>query len=316
MAAPGLPDNRTTMTQDLKKKLKSRWHTFTASEQRIAGYLVQNLGGLPFETAASLGQRVGVSAMTVGRFLRKLGYAGVAEMKEELRGDTGWLKYYHSPAPAEGPGARDENLEADIRAVSATHALARGEEWKAIVRLLASADRVSVASFQLGRFLGLMFASLLQQVRPHVTFTSGVDGAYTDVLIDSTEKSCVVLIDERRYSRHFRILAEEVASRGIPLVILTDAECYWARQLTPHVLMLPIQPQRAWHSFTAFGTLFNVLLGAVIRARGSDAVYERIEQITAMRQQFIGFSGPSPSPEPAGAAAPSSRRARKRPRNG
>ena len=302
------------MGQDLQKKLKSRWKSFTPSEQRLAGYLLQNLKSLPFETAASLGQRVGVSAMTVGRFLRKLGYAGVAEMKEELRGDTAWLtKYYHSPAPAEGPDARDENLESDIRAVSAVHALARGEEWKSIVRLLASADRVSVASFQLGRFLGVMFATLLQQIRPHVAFVSGVDGAYTDVLIDSTEKSCVVLIDERRYSRHFRVLAEEVASRGIPLVIFTDAECYWAKQLTPHVLMLPIQPQRAWHSFTAFGTLFNVLLGAVIRARGSDAVYERIEQISEMRHRFIGFSGPSLSPKPAGAAP--SRRTRK-PRSG
>ncbi|HJU25218.1 MAG TPA: SIS domain-containing protein, partial [Rhodanobacteraceae bacterium] len=178
------------------------------------------------------------------------------------------------------------------------------------VRLLASADRVSVASFQLGRFLGVMFATLLQQIRPQVAFVSGVDGAYTDVLIDSTEKSCVVLIDERRYSRHFRILAEEVAARGIPLVILTDAECYWARQLTPHVLMLPIQPGRAWHSFTAFGTLFNLLLGSVIRARGSEAVYGRIERISAMRHRFIGFSGPSPSPELAGAAH--SRRGRKR----
>ena len=55
------------MTQDLKKKLKSRWHTFTASEQRIAGYLVQNLSGLPFETAASLGQRVGVSECSTAR---------------------------------------------------------------------------------------------------------------------------------------------------------------------------------------------------------------------------------------------------------
>lgn len=310
-----MPDNCTAMTQDLKKKLKSRWHTFTASEQRIAGYLMQNLGGLPFETAASLGQRIGISAMTVGRFLRKLGYAGVAEMKEELRGDAAWLKLYHSPAPAEGPDARNENLEAEIRALSAIHALAGGEEWKAIVQLLATADRVSVASFQLGRFLGLMFASLLQQIRPHVAFASGVDGAYTDVLIDSSEKSCVVLIDERRYSRHFRILAKEVSARGIPLVILTDSECYWARQLTPHVLMLPIEPERAWHSFTAFGTLFNVLLGAVIRACGSDTVYERIQQITSMRQQFIGFGGPSPSPEPAGATA-APRRARKSPRNG
>jgi DNA-binding MurR/RpiR family transcriptional regulator len=299
------------MTQDLKHKLKSRWPTFTGSEQRIADYLAHNLSGLPFETAASLGQHVGVSAMTVGRFLRKLGYAGVAEMKEELRGDSAWQKLYHSPAPAAGPGARDENLEAELRAVSAVHALARGEAWDAIVHLLASADRVSVASFQLGRFLGLMFATLLQQVRPRVDFASGVDGAYADVLIDSNQKSCVVLIDERRYSRHFRVLAEEVAARGIPLVILTDSECYWARRLTPHVLMLPAQPDRAWHSFTAFGTLFNVMLGAVIRARGSDAVYARIQQITGLRQQFIGFSGPSPSPRPAKPAAPA-RRARRR----
>jgi DNA-binding MurR/RpiR family transcriptional regulator len=301
------------MTQDLQKKLKHRWEAFTASEQRIAGYLLQNLSGIPFETAASLGQRVGVSAMTVGRFLRKLGYAGVAELKEELRGNTTWLELYHSPAPAEGPGSRNENLDAEIRALSAIHGLARGEEWQAIVGLLASADRVSVASFQLGRFLGLMFATLLQQVRPHVTFASGVDGAYTDVLIDSTQKSCVVLIDERRYSRHFRILAEEVAARGIPLVILTDTQCYWARQLTPHVLMLPIQPGRAWHSFTAFGTLFNLLLGATIRARGSNAVYERIEQVTAMRQRFIGFSGPSLSPAAPAGAKPSRRARRGRP---
>jgi DNA-binding MurR/RpiR family transcriptional regulator len=289
-----------TLSGDLQIILKGGWEGFTASEQRIAGYLLQNLSGIPFETATSLGQRVGVSAMTVGRFLRKLGYAGVAELKDELRGDTAWLKLYHSPAQAEGPGSRNEHLEGEIRALSAIHAMARGGEWQAIVRLLASADRVSVASFQLGRFLGLMFATLLQQIRPRVAFASGVDGAYTDVLID-----------ERRYSRHFRILAEEVAARGIPLVILTDTQCYWARRLTPHVLMLPIQPGRAWHSFTAFGTLFNLLLGAVIRARGSDAVYERIERITAMRQQFIGFSGPSlSSAAPAGATP--DRRARKR----
>jgi DNA-binding MurR/RpiR family transcriptional regulator len=294
------------MTQDLQKKLKARWRTFTPSEQRIAGYLLQNLSGLPFETAASLGQRVGVSAMTVGRFLRKLGYAGVAEMKEELRGDAAWLKLYRNPAPAEGPEPGSNHFETEIRSLSAIQALARGEAWKGVVRLLASADRVSIASFQLGRFLGLTLATLLQQVRPHVAFASGMDGAYADVLIDSTEKSCVVLIDERRYSRHFRILAEEVAARGIPLVIITDAECYWARQLTPHVLMLPIQPARAWHDFTAFGALFSLLLGAVVRARGN-AVYERIEQITSMRQRFIGFSGPSLS-----AAAGTTRKRRTR----
>jgi DNA-binding MurR/RpiR family transcriptional regulator len=176
--------------------------------------------------------------------------------------------------------------------VSEAHALAKGEEWKAIVHLLATADQVAVASFQLGRFLGQAFATLLQQVRPRVTFTSGTDGAYADVLVDSGTRSCVVLIEQRRYSRHFRVLAEEVAARSIPLVIMTDTQCYWARQLTPHVLMLPIDGRRPWHAFGAFSSLFSLLLNAVIHECG-DVVYTRVEQITNLRQQFIGYSGPS-----------------------
>ncbi|MGH8192460.1 MAG: MurR/RpiR family transcriptional regulator [Rhodanobacteraceae bacterium] len=290
------------MTHDLKSKLKGRWETFTESEQRIASYLLQNLSGIPFETAASLGKRVGVSAMTVGRFLRKLGYAGVTEMKEELRGDTTWLKLYRNPVLSEGVDADAENLESEMRALSAAHALAHGKEWESIVHLVACADQVLVASFQLGRFLGLTFATLLQQIRPRVSFAPGTDGAYIDLLVDSTDKSCVVLIEQRRYSRHFRVLAEEVAARNVPLVIFTDTQCFWARHLTPHVLMLPVDDERPWHSFGGFSSLYSLLLNAVIRECG-DAVYTRVEQITDLRQQLVGFDGPSlpsrPAPHPA-----------------
>ena len=88
------------MIKDLQKKLKSQWDTFTTSEQKIAAYLLHNLSDIPFETAASLGERVGVSAMTVGRFLRNLGYAGLNELKVELRDDAPWLQLYQQPGPA------------------------------------------------------------------------------------------------------------------------------------------------------------------------------------------------------------------------
>ena len=153
--------------------------------------------------------------------------------------------------------------------------------------MLVSADRVSVASFQHGSFLGLGFASSLQHVRPRVSFESGADGSYTGMLLDSTEKSCVVLIDIRRYSRHFRLLAEEVVERGIPLLIITDTQCYWARQLTPHVLMIPMQTGRAWHSFGTLTSLFSLLINAVIREMGD--VLGRIGDITELRQKFIGY---------------------------
>jgi DNA-binding MurR/RpiR family transcriptional regulator len=105
----------------------------------------------------------------------------------------------------------------------------------------------------------------------------------------------VVLIDIRRYSRHFRLLAEEVVERGIPLLIITDTQCYWARQLTPHVLMIPMQTGRAWHSFGTLTSLFSLLINAVIRETGD--ILGRVGDITELRQKFIGYDGPSMSGE-------------------
>lgn len=279
------------MTKDLQKKLKSRWETFTTSEQKIASYLMHNISGIPFETAASLGKRVGVSAMTVGRFLRSLGYTGVGDLKEELRGDAPWMQLYKIPEPSADADYVNESLQAEIRSLNDVYALTRTEEWAPIVKMLVSADRVSVASFQHGSFLGLGFAASLQHVRPRVSFESGTDGSYTGMLLDSTEKSCVVLIDIRRYSRHFRLLAEEAVKRGIPLLIITDTQCYWARQLTPHVLMIPVPTGRAWHSFGTLTSLFSLLINALIREMGD--VLGRIGDITELRQKFIGYAGPS-----------------------
>ncbi|WP_426687595.1 MurR/RpiR family transcriptional regulator [Rhodanobacter ginsengiterrae] len=294
------------MIKDLQKKLKDRWDTFTTAEQKIATYLLHNLSGIPFETAASLGQRVGVSAMTVGRFLRTLGYDGLNALKKELRGDAPWLQLYKNPDQAGDPVTMSESLKTEIRGITIAHALTRTPEWKAIVRLLVDADRLSVASFHQGRFLGLGFASLMQHVKPRTRFDEGLDGAYADTLMDSTARSCVLLIDFRRYSRHFRILAEECAARGIPLVIITDSQCYWARQLTDHVLMLPAEMERPWHNFTAATSLLSLLIGAVTREQGD--MFDRIGDITQLRQKLVGYVEAPAMEKRADAAAGRSRK--------
>jgi DNA-binding MurR/RpiR family transcriptional regulator len=297
------------MTKDLQKKLKSRWESFTTAEQKIATHLLHNVSGIPFETAASLGKRVGVSPMTVGRFLRNLGYAGLNELKEELRGDAPWLQLYATPEPATHSDAVSETLKAEIRGLTQVHALTRTAEWKAIVKLLVAADRVSVASFHQARFLGIGFAGLLQSVKPRTVFVEGLDGAYAEMLLDATDKSCVVLIDFRRYSRHFRILAEETAARGIPLAIITDSQCYWARQFTDNVVMLPVDPARVWHDFTATTSLLSLLITAVTREQGD--MFERIGDITQLRQKLVGYvEAPVAEKRESGAATKGRRAAR------
>ncbi|RDJ00379.1 MurR/RpiR family transcriptional regulator [Dyella solisilvae] len=303
------------MTKDLQQKLKDHWESFTASEQKIASYLLHNMRDVPFETAASLSKRVGVSQMTVGRFLRNLGYEGVGDLKEELRGDASWRHLYKDVERSRDPDPLASHLEAEIRALTTTHALAGSREWKSVVKLLSSAHRVTVSSFHHGTFLGLGFAAMLQQVRPHVSFNSGVDGGYIDMLLDSTKHDCVVLIDMRRYFKQFRVLAEAVVERGIPLVLITDTECYWARELTPNVLM--IQADRAWHSFSAYTSLFSLLTTAMVQEESD--VMQRIGEINELRQRFAGYvgSGSGREKDVAGAsrkgpgAAASSRKARR-----
>lgn len=281
------PTEQVSMIKDLQKKLKGNWESFTTSEQKIATYLLYNPRAILFETAISLGRRVGVSSMTVGRFLRNLGYAGLNELKEELRDDAPWLQMYRNQDHPGEPATISESLQAEIRSVTAAHALIHTAEWKPIVKLLVEADRVSVASFHQGRFLGLGFASQMQPIKPRTRFDEGLDGAYTDTLLDSTEKSCVLLIDFRRYSRHFRFVAEESVARGIPLIIITDSQCYWARQLTEHVLMLPAEMDRPWHNTTAATSLLSLLIGAVSREQGG--MFERIGDIMELRQKLVGY---------------------------
>lgn len=268
--------------------LKDRWDSFTASEQKIAHYLLHNIRDLPFETAASLSKRVGVSPMTVGRFLRALGYDGVNELKEELRGDGTWRQLYKEPEQPKDTDAIAAHLQSEIRALTDVHALVGSKEWKSVMKLLMTADRVSIASFQHAAFLGQGFAKTLEQLRANVSFHSGSDGAYIDMLLDSTRNSCVVLIDMRRYFKQFRVIAEEVVARGIPLVMITDTDCYWARELTPHVLM--IQASWVWHSYSAYMTLFSLLATSFVQEASED-VMERIGDINALRQKLVGYMG-------------------------
>lgn len=261
--------------------IKRDWRNYTPSEQKLATFFLSHLSELPFETAASIGKRVGVSPMTVGRYIRKLGYSDLRDIKDELRassivwGEREISGELFAPAP----------LKAKIKALTDVYKLPRSAEWPRIVSMLASAPTVRVASFQLGQYMGLGFAAFLQTLRPRVYFSDGGDGSYADILLDCEPGGCLVLIDVRRYSRHFRMLAEEAAARGVRTVILTDVYCHWARAITDNVLM--IETEIGVRSLSLLQLLMELLLAAV--AAELEGAETRRDQIHALRQKFIGF---------------------------
>ena len=277
----------------LEEIIKKDWKSYTSSEQKLATFFLNHINELPFETAASISKKVNVSPMTVGRYIRKLGFTDLRDIKNELRSvstEAAWggelSKLAFAPAP----------LKANLRGLAKVYKLQETPEWPKIVAMLASASVVQVASFQAGNFLGLGFARILHTLRPRVHFADGSDGAYIDALLDSSPDDCLVLFDMQRYSRHFRVLAEEAAARRVGTVILTDSHCHWARELTDNVLM--IETEFGVHSLSLVQVLFDLLLTSVAAQLGGAET--RLEEIFRLRRKFIGMVGPDVSERPRG----------------
>ncbi len=252
----------------------------------IAGWLTDNIDQLPFETAASIGARVGVSAMTVARLVKQLGYANLAALKADLRGDARdapWL--LTRPAPS-----ADARLQAETAAIAGVYAQAETPEWAAVVALLAGSPRIHVAGFQTEAGLAAGFARHLSYVRPHVDVIDSAAGIH-DVVLDSGPGDVFVALDVRRYSRQFRVLAEKVAQAGRPLVVITDPYCPWARDLTPHILTAEVALGHFWDMNTALASLLNLLVDGVVQRIGPDVVHQRLALLAENYSDFIGFQG-------------------------
>jgi DNA-binding MurR/RpiR family transcriptional regulator len=273
------------MANRVSELLRARYDDLTVAERTIAGWMLDHLAEIPFETAASIGQRVGVSAMTVGRLLKSLGYSGLAALKYDLRGDMGDPPWLLAPTSQAAPGVR---LRSETAAIAEVHRLAETPEWAAVVDLLANAGAVHVAGFQTERGLAAGFAQHLGYVRPGVRSLDAATGLYAEVL-EAGPGDVLFLVDLRRYSRNFRLLAERGVARGMTVVVVTDPYCPWARDLTPHILTAEVSLGQFWDVNTALASLLNLLVDDVVRQIGLAQVHERLAVLAQAYDSFVGF---------------------------
>src|SRR5690606_2045509 len=73
------------MANDLLERLRRDADHFTASERVIASFVLDNAQTVQFESASSLASKLQISAMTISRFARRMGFRHFTEMRDSLR---------------------------------------------------------------------------------------------------------------------------------------------------------------------------------------------------------------------------------------
>ncbi len=132
------------------------------------------------------------------------------------------------------------------------------------------------------------FADLLNYVRPDVHLVDVGTAGYADPFPDADEGRCLVLVDTRRYSRQTYAMAKRAHADGVPLVMIVDNYCDWARKFTANVLMVSVESELFWDALTPLTSLFNLLANDVIALRGAE-VEQRLKKMGELFDTVTGY---------------------------
>lgn len=289
-------DSGTDTSRDLLQRLEDSLESFTPAERTIANFILTNRGGIAFETANSIAEKLEVSAITVGRFSRKMGYRHFKDLKSGLRTTMSGVPWLVGDQVTEFVGARSgsnrtkRSLELELAGIIEVYGMAEGEGWKQIVDLLAHSRHVHVVGFQTERGVAVTLAHLLQYARDGVSLVDTTAGNYHEIFAGDPEGRCLVQVDMRRYSEQSYDLAARASREGVPVVMLTDKFCDWIRKFTRHVIAVPTEVELFWSSQVSLGCVVNLLVNDVIGELGT-RVEARLERLSELYQAHTGHVG-------------------------
>ncbi|EDT02134.1 putative transcriptional regulator, RpiR family [Burkholderia ambifaria IOP40-10] len=289
------------MTCAFARTVESRFAELTPTAKRIASYMLANLDRLGLETADQIAQQAGTSGISVGRFLRSVGYRNLDDLKRELRGgaDRPWMitDRLDEYRRANGTQAADSNsgdsaltssLDRELDAIHHVYRLAEEPVFAQVADRIAHADAVFILGIQSTRGISNAFSSYLEYLRPRVFYSDGQSGSYVDSLNSEFERPYCIVTDVRAYSRSARRYCQAAAERGQPFALVTDLYCPWAREWPADLLQVKTDVGQFWDSLAPLTCLFNLLITAVVDRLGP-AIDRRVARNRELQHTFDQF---------------------------
>jgi DNA-binding MurR/RpiR family transcriptional regulator len=248
--------------------------TYTPTGKKIASYMLANMHQLPFETADSIAHTTGTTGISVGRFLRQIGFQNLEDLKQSLRTDAGrpWMQTDRLDSFRQHQGVQHglkHSLKLELEAIQHVYHLAITPEFSRIADRIAHAEAVFIVGIQSHRGIANSFFSQLEYIRPRVYFADGASGAFVESLNAEYTSPYLVISDFRVYSSMTRRYCEAASKRGLPLLLITDFHCTWAHDYPIDLLQLKTDVGQFWDAWSPLACLQNLFLSAVVERLGS-----------------------------------------------
>ncbi len=283
----------------VRTRIDRHFPDLSPSERRIARviaerYPVSALGGIE-----DIAQQAQVSAPTVTRFVRQLGFARFADFQRAIRievqdAETSPLalmqRHRAATPPDDPPVSRDGRLMADLAASldgltrePVTAALDRATDLVAATRgrIWTLGGRWSSIAAQ---YLAFQLGTLRGEVHALVPPASGV---LEDRIADFTRRDLLVVYDFRRYQPDIIAFAQAGRARRLRIVLFTDPELSPICDLASASVPVPVATTSPLDTLVPAIAATDALLARLVDRLGAEAT-KRMARLEDIRRGVGG----------------------------
>lgn len=194
------------------------------AEARVARFMVEHPHSVGHLSATRLAEEAGTSDATVIRTVRKLGYDGLAALRESLAAELSMSgRLGASLAVETGPSDGPLRLVRErIETVAALPERIDHESLAQAAELLAAATRICAVGFGPASHLAGYVAHQLQRVGTESTAMGGTGRGFADELARLRPGDAVVLLAYDGVAAELDALLDHAGDLGIPVVQLSE----------------------------------------------------------------------------------------------
>jgi len=262
-------------------------HVLTPTECKVAAAVLSDYPFSGLDTIEMMAGRVGASAPTITRFVRKLGFAGYQQFQrrliEELRdGERSPLDLHESPdrLAAGGFGEFVRSSLACLGRLPAT--LGEAQLQRTCAELADPRHAVHVIGGRVSDSVAQYLSRHLMQIRPGVSHLPPDPEIWPSHLLALRPRDVVLIVDFRRYQPNLAELAARVAARKGRVILVTDRWLSPVAGNAAEVLVVPIDNGSAWDTCAGAILLMEYLIDR-IADRDWPATRARLENWEALR---------------------------------
>lgn len=295
--------------EELIVKLTRALKSGTPAERKIARYIMEHLAEMPFETPLTIASRLKLSSMTVGRFLRSMGYQEFGDMRKDLReSDDRRNAATQQPAGASPmpvlPGRGLEQgivledmdkprrslasvMVQQIRIIQGVYELASQPVWESAVELMMSRPEAFVASSGDASGIARYFQARLLEYRRNVRYIENMSTTSLALFDSKPEDALLILVDSGEKAAPLLNLCRAARKERYKTLLITTRYYEWGPDSADICLYLPLDTDARRNELVQVISILEFLLYSAGSAPDGRPD-ERLRRMHELQRRFDG----------------------------